>query len=191
MFEEGNGYKWKVATRLDNSFGFLINTPEKSLEIVCKDRSSFLAWLAGIIDSDGHIRVGQNDGHARVTLSVYSVNQTFLTALRQHAQKIGYHFDGPYLTAGKGDTTPKGITYKNDFWNIALQRTTESQALLRALPLRHSEKLMRRELALSVDSSTKWNDVERRVLELRGAIHAEVAAFVRRAELDYLLKHKH
>jgi len=190
MFEEGNGYKWKVATRLDNSFRFLINTSEASLEIVSKDRSTLLAWLAGIIDSDGHIRVGQNNNQARATLSVYSVNRSFLTSLRQATEKIGYHFDGPYLTARRGDTTPKGITYKQDFWNTALQRTAESQALLQELPLRHSEKLMRRELALSVDSSTRWNDVEPEILKLRGEIHAQVAAFVRRAEVSYLLKHK-
>jgi len=101
---------------------------------------------------------------------------------------FGYEFDGPYLTAKKGQTTPKGITYRDDFWNIALQRSAEAQHLLKELPLRHSEKLERKELALSIQPTTKWNNVEPRLLELRSGVRASVAEFVRRAEVSYLLR---
>lgn len=181
MYEEGNGYKWKLAVRLDNSFRFLIKTPEASLDEMAGDRSVFLSWLAGLVDSDGHVRAAKNGVSARAIVAIYRINRSFLVSLQLVAERFGYHFDGPYLTAEKGDTTPKGITYRSDFWNIAIQRSSQTQALLRELPLRHREKVERKALALSINPATQWSELGPKVLKLKLAIQAEVDMYVQKA----------
>jgi hypothetical protein len=188
MDEEGRGYKWKVGVRLDNSFRFLIQSQEASLEGVSKSRREFLAWFAGIVDSDGHVRVTNSSGYARAVIAVYSTNRTFLVKLRDLSAGLGVHFDGPHLTAKEGTTTPKGITYRKDFSNIAVQRSAEAQSLLGELPLRHAEKLERRRLALSLNPATRWEEVDGRVSEVKNRIRAEVAEYVTLAEAEYKKK---
>lgn len=189
MFEEQKGYKWKLGVRLDNSFQFLLRSAESSLQSVSRTRRIFAPWLEGIMDSDGHIRVAKNGDFARVILAVYSTNRSFLVSLRTVSEKFGIHFDGPYRTAREGDTTPAGITYRSDFWNIAIQRSGEAQDLLRELPLRHRERILRRDLALSVLPATKWSDIAPKADVVRASIRKQVGSFVAQAEAAYRQKH--
>jgi hypothetical protein len=79
MYDGGvRGYKWKLATRLDNSFQFLLMKSHDALQRYATERSEFLSWLAGLVDSDGHIRIGNNSGFTRICLEIGSTNQIFL-----------------------------------------------------------------------------------------------------------------
>jgi len=190
MFEEEKGYKWKVAVRLDNSFRFLISKREDAARLFESDRVQFFNWLAGLIDSDGHIRTSNGSGYARVTIAIYSTRVEFLKSIIQATLDFGYRFDGPYRGAKEGSITSTGIRYNADFWNITLQRTSEAQELLKELPVRHEERIARKELALTVRPGTRWSEVESRIHALRTSIRTRVAAFVLAAEDTYNQTHQ-
>jgi hypothetical protein len=189
MFEEGKGYKWKVAVRLDNSFKFLLKSAQEAAEEFASERPLFVSWLAGLIDSDGNTHTSENNGHPRVRVITYNSNTLLLDAIVRETRKIGYEFDGPYLLKKKGTVTPFGIRYKKDLWQIALQQTASAQRLLAELPIRHSEKAERKLLALQV-GNTEWNEIDARLTELKVKIKADVIEFCRRAEEGYVQKQK-
>ncbi|MDA4122241.1 MAG: hypothetical protein OK456_03560, partial [Thaumarchaeota archaeon] len=140
MFEEGKGYKWKLAARLENSFRFILTSAENASQQFTSSRSLFMSWLAGLIDSDGNFHVFQDHGDARVSLVVYSSNFKLLENIIEESLSIGYEFGGPYRTHQAGYITPYGIRYAKDHGQIDLQQTESAQRLLMELPIRHREK---------------------------------------------------
>lgn len=191
MQEKGKGYKWKVAVRLDNSFQFLLKTPMETIHWVASNERLFVNWLAGIVDSDGYIHISENHDYTRVRLVIYNTNERLLRTVKRILNEFGYHLDGPYRKSNKGKTTPYGITYRKDMWILAMQRTKEAQKLLKHLPLRHSEKLDRKALALSVESTDKSNDIKSKAHEIRQGIQADVIKFAEQAKHEYLSRHRH
>lgn len=190
MHEKDKGYKWKVAVRLDNSFKFLVKTPMETIQWAASNERLFVNWLAGMIDSDGYIHISGNYAYTRVRLVLYNTNELLLHAIRRILDGLGYHSNGPYRKSEKGKTTPHGITYTKDMWVLALQRTKEAQKLLEYLPLRHSEKVERKMLALSVHSAEKWNETKSKARKIRQGIQAEVKRFAQQAEQQYLSRHR-
>ncbi len=119
MFEAEKGYKWRLAIRLDNSFRFLLLTPNESVTEFSSERRLFSSWLAGILDSDGNINIAANNSHARIMLAISSVNPTMLGAVKSTLEKETYHPVGPYLQFEKGTVTPGwNIKYSKDLWRL-------------------------------------------------------------------------
>jgi hypothetical protein len=190
MFEEGKGYKWKLAVRLDNSFTFLLKGPLEAVSGFSMRRSTYLSWLAGMIDSDGNIHTSKTRGNPRVRLGVYNSNVPLLETIIRESRRIQYNFDGPYLLKEKGTVTPFGIRYTKDLWHTDLQQTRPAQQLLLELPVRHPEKVRRKELALQVGQRS-WNEIEAELLELKKRIKEDVTRFRAEAESRYRLRHEH
>ena len=184
MFEEGKGYKWKLGVRLNNSFRFLLKTSVEAAQEFAKDRSAFLSWLAGMIDSDGNIHTSASQGHPRVKLGIYNSNVSLLETIISESRRIQYSFDGPYLLKEKGTVTPFGIIYTKDLWHIDIQQTHQALQLLLELPVRHLEKVQRKTLALQV-AHRPWNEIEVELLELKKRIREDVAKFRREAEASF------
>jgi hypothetical protein len=189
MFEEGKGYKWKLGVRLNNSFRFLLKTSVEAAQEFTKERSVYLCWLAGMIDSDGNIQTSASQGYPRVRLGIYNSNIPLLEAIIRESTKIQYSFDGPYLLKEKGTVTPFGIRYTKDLWHIDLQQTQRALQLLLELPVRHPEKIQRKALALQV-GHRPWNEIEVELLGLKKRIREDVARFRLEAEASYRSKHR-
>jgi len=100
--------------------------------------------------------------------------------------KLGYSPLGPYLDKEKGTSTQKyGIVRRKDYLRVALAKFGEVQDLLRRVPIRHSEKILRRNLALSIAFGQSWASVVGRVESLRNNIRKERDESVREAESDF------
>src|SRR5207248_6072896 len=138
--EAGKGHKWKLAVRLDNTFRFLLRSALEASQLYSHERSLFLSWLAGFVDADGSIHIGENNCCTRISLGIGNTDKALLEHMRTTLASIGYHSDGPYLTRKAGTRTPLGISYRNDFWLLQLQRSEEVRRLLNELPIRHAEK---------------------------------------------------
>ena len=184
MFEEGKGYKWKLAARLDNSFRFLLKSAQEAAVEFGEKRTLYLSWLAGLIDSDGNIHVSQDKGRARVRVTIYNSNKQLLYDIIKESLKIGYTLNGPYLLAEVGMVTPRGIRYTKDHWQIAIQQSGATQRLLSELPLRHAEKVERKRLALKVGDDG-WDEINAVLQELKTRIKADVKTFCDEAEESY------
>ena len=189
MFEEGKGYKWKVAVRLDNSFRFLLKSAQEAIREFAPTRELFLSWLAGMIDSDGNIHPSQDNGYARVRVTVYNSDKALLYSIIEESRKIGYQFDGPYLLKEKDTVTPYGIRYTKDLWQIAIQQTSAAQRLLTELPVRHVEKLERKRLAAFV-GQREWSEISAELERSNERKRVDVLDFCREAEETYKQKHK-
>lgn len=190
MYEEVKGYKWKVATRVDNSFQFLLRPPVESLNLAAKDQETFKCWLAGLIDSDGTINVTNNRGYARLSVGLFNEDGELLESIGRVLLDSGYHPSGPYMTHRRGTKSRSGIVYNADMWSLEVQGRDDAQRLLSSLPLRHNEKVRRRALATAVRPAQEWSEVKDEVIAMRQAIHREVDTFVKQAEEDYIARHR-
>jgi hypothetical protein len=189
MHEKGKGFKWKVAVRLDNSFQFLLKTPMETIRWAASNARLFVNWLAGMVDSDGNINITNSNGYARLTLAIDNQDRTLLSSAKHTLEGAGYHPGGPYRKRVKGTTTPHGIKYNKDMWRLQIERTSEAQNLLRELPIRHGEKITRKEMALLLHRAAKWDEWKSRILEMRQKIQNDVTKFLLQAERQYLSRH--
>lgn len=189
MFEEAKGFSWKLATRLNNSFQFLLATSKQTLDWSTHNRQLFLSWLAGILDSDGNINIVNGNGYARIMLIIYNTNEALLRSIREALEVLKYHPVGPYLRS-KAGTITRGwnVAYTKDMWMLQLERTAESKTLLSELPLKHAEKIQRKGLALSIRHRQEWKDVRAEVLSLRNRIRNDVATFAAQARKEFLTR---
>jgi hypothetical protein len=186
MYEEEKGYKWRLAVRLDNSFQFLLTPADRAIERFSVFRALFLNWLAGIMDSEGNINLANSNGYARLILTIYNTDLRLLRSIKRALENFGYHPVGPYLQSPKGKITPGwNLKYTHDMWRLQLERNAETRSLLLELPLRHSERIRRKNLSLSINSRQTWKDVEGMVSSLRHMIRAQVTDFVKLAEEHY------
>jgi hypothetical protein len=180
------GYKWKVAARLDNSFTFLLPSQRKDYPTISTNHRSFLSWLAGIVDTDGSIVIERSGAYARITLLVSNQDQALLSHIKGELTNGGYHPTGPYLQAPRGKITPGWrIRYTKDQWQLSLQRADEVRSVVKLLPLRHEEKVMRKDLAMVIPPRARWDDWCSRVLTLRLAIKQKVHSYISRAQEEY------
>jgi hypothetical protein len=189
MFEEGKGYKWKLGVRLDNSFQFLLKSATEAVVEFAEKRSLLLSWLAGLIDSDGNIHAFQDSGSTRVRITIYNSNTELLNLIIKELRGIGYEFNGPYLLKEEGTVTPFGIRYTKDLWQIALQQTSSAQKLLVELPVRHSEKIYRKELAMRV-GKMEWQIIDHELKQQKAKTKLDVLDFCREAEERFSQRHQ-
>ncbi len=182
IFEEKRGYRWKVAARLDNSFSFLVPNERKCYPSFSEGKSRFLAWFAGILDSDGNINTVKARQYVRTLVEVYNEDLNLLNHIKTQFALAGFNWVGPYLLSREGKVTPSwNIVYRKDMLSIMLERRAEVLALLKILPLRHREKRERSDLVISLADS-KWEESGERVLAMRNRIKDEVLVFQREAE---------
>jgi hypothetical protein len=179
-----NQFEWEIYGYLHASFDFLV----KPLEVTDE---SFLSFFAGFFDAEGTIYIFKQHRSTTTGLrvEVSSCNRDLLLLIAEKLRRMGY---GAYLpekpVRKKGETIGYG-PYNEDFWRLCLTRSDEALKLLRSLPLRHREKVARKELALRC-RKMPWVDVANQVQALRASIEAEVNECVQAAERTYLNRHR-
>ena len=188
--KDTNAFEWNLQAIVDSSFEFLLEEKAKSWAWIEERPGTMLAYIAGAWDAEGTIGVFRNGKCTAILLSIYNTNTEFLDRIRRFLIDMGYHPVGPYLDKRKGTVTSKyRIQRKKDYWKLVLTHFDESQALLAKLPLRHSEKVTRKEFAKSLRRGYKWEMVGPRVRALRTSELKGRDEFVRLAELTFRSSH--
>jgi hypothetical protein len=100
-------FKWKVAVRLDRSFVFLLPSKISDITETLVTPQLRASWLAGLVDSDGHVGIVRSGRCARFRVAITSSNKATLSGTTGLMAKDGYHFDGPYRQIERGFTTKK------------------------------------------------------------------------------------
>jgi len=186
VFDSVGGCRWKLATRLDNSFSFMLPEQRKDYPRFLDAPADFLSWLAGIVDSDGSIILERSGVYVRLTMLIANQNLALLRHIKTELVNGGYFPTGPYLQAREDKVTPRrNIRYTKDMWNIRLQRAEEVRRISRLLPLRHEEKIHRKGLTLQIPPKARWGEYGPRILALRNSIKNDVRRYVSRAEVEY------
>jgi len=188
--KDTNTYEWNLMAIVDNSFEFLLQSRESAWAWVSTKESTLLGYLAGVLDAEGSIGIYGNGSGIALQLLFYNTHLELLRFIYGCLVKLGYGPLGPYLDKKRGTLTSKyGIVRRKDYWKIALARFDQVQDLLPRLPIRHPEKVPRKQLALSLALSQPWDDVAPRIEELRKSIRLGRDAFVGEARASYLEHH--
>lgn len=184
-YDEERGYRWKVATRLDNSFAFML--PDQRVRYPeYRTTDEFFAWLAGLVDSDGSVGMIHSEKYVRTNIQIANEEVGLLRHIKTELRAGGYHPSGPYRTSLKGHVTQAwNIVYNEDMYYLTLQRFEEVRKILRSLPLKHREKRLRRDMVLSFHKPLLWKKWEQGVESSRERIRDDVDEFVRLAEVRY------
>jgi hypothetical protein len=178
-------YKWKVAARLDNSFAFIL--PDQGDDYPhFHTKDEFLAWLAGLIDSDGSVGIIHSGRYLRVNLQIANEDIELLQHIKIELKAGGYHPDGPYRVHRQGHVTEAwNIVYNHDMYCLGIQRYSDVRKILPLLPLRHEEKRRRCELVLQLTQPLLWKVWQRDIRTLRNQIRMDVISCVHLAEENY------
>jgi len=176
--------KWEVYSLLHPSFEFFLTKTIGTNE-------SFLSFFAGFFDAEGSISIRRQSRSTttRIVMEVSSNDLGLLTFFDDQLRKLGYNPCFPSKLAHMvGDVVGYG-PYTQNFWRLYVNRTKEAVKLLSSLPIKHREKMLKRELAIQYHSKP-WKDVSLRVRALRQRIREEVRMCVKEAKRTYLTRHK-
>jgi len=189
--KDTKSYEWNLYTIVDDSFDFLLDDWAEVWKWVAQKDSTLIAYLAGILDAEGSVGIHSNGTGTSIRAMFYNTNQELLFFIKGALEKLGYGPTGPYLDKRKGTSTSKyRIERKKDYYKLALQRFDDAKDLIRRLPITHSEKVRRKQLALSISLGQAWSTVEPQIQALRTTIRDERNAFVLEAETVYLRRHQ-
>ncbi len=181
--ESTASYEWNLQAILDDSFGFLDASVQECWAWVRTNNDRLLAYIAGVIDAEGHIGISRNYKTVAIIVSIYNTKRDFLVKIKSSLDAMGYRVLGPYLDKQKGTSGGKyRIMRRQDYWRIALASFNQCRSFLSQVPLRHPEKLARKRLALKLQKGCKWEDVRPKMKQLRKEVLAERDAYLKTAE---------
>ena len=175
-------YEWNIDAILDKSFEFLLTDTRTCWDWIVARESTLLSYLAGIWDSEGSIGIHPNARVTAVVANAYNTDVELLDFIAVNLRHLGYkayiHLD---KHSGEKSPTYK-IEMKKDYFKVGVYHFEKAQSLIRRLPIRHGDKVARKELALSLNRGDYWNDVKPRVDALRDSFLAEKQQFARDAQ---------
>lgn len=181
-------YKWNMCIDLDyESFGFLLKTND----YLFKDNEMFMNFLAGLIDSDGSIYIRKSDKYIQYLIRVFSQNIGLLRELKDRLMALNLN-PTLYLSAKKGKVLKNreaSFKYNRDYYILELSRKNDVIKLLNILPIRHPEKLKRREIIFDVNrKGIKFHKDEKRMKESIEWIKNDTKKFIIESEVEYKKK---
>jgi len=164
--------EWQIRCRLNNSFSFLVEKPSTIPEWILKKKRFFLAFLAGIVDSEGWWCIYKNNKNSiGLTFGIVNSNRIMLEQLKQKLKKL--RFDTHIrLQSKSGQRSNSGIFHKN---NVYILRTFRSSQIARLakilLPLsHHDKKIWKMKLVIKAYDLKKWSEIKEEVFDLRHKI---------------------
>jgi intein-encoded DNA endonuclease-like protein len=156
-----------------------------------QDNEAFLHFLAGYADGEGIFHIGRCSGrNISFIFAVSSEDKEILTSLLHGLESMGFHPTLRMLRA-KGETNVlygQVLTYGDDQFMLRLKRKSEVIRLLEILPIRHHEKIRKRDLMLSLRDKIHIEDVSELWIDLKNQIKNEVKIYVSKAESEFHLR---
>jgi hypothetical protein len=183
-------YEWNFEVILDKSFGFLLGSRDVCREWVIAKDSTMLAYLAGLIDAEGHIRPHANPKTVGIEVSIWNTDTGLLEFAYKCLKQLGYMPLEPYLSQHPGGVSSGfHIARRKAEWRVLLARFEETQSLFRRLPLKHQEKVALKEVALSVAKGDLYEKIAERLSLLKKAFRDETDRYTKQAEMEFLERH--
>jgi intein-encoded DNA endonuclease-like protein len=175
------GYEWSLDCDLDKSFAFLLDR-EAQVESAFNDETLFLYFLAGFFDAEGSLYFHKKKEYGAFEMSLANMNEVLLRRIAEKLSMLGYKAKVSRTRQDIDKAISRGITNSSGWiWRIVVWRYKDVKKLLRALPIRHPEKVAKREVALKLEYRSGIEDRRTIVLEwqsLKGKIKREVLDYV-------------
>ena len=159
------------------SFSFLLESKSPNLPDWI-NQENFYEFLAGYIDADGSVMIKKIYGYFQFIIRLCGENLQLLLQIKTMLQSNNYGVS-IHKNHSKGDKSYRNgklFQYNEDYYVIDVYRKEESLHLLKKLPLRHPEKIAKKELMFSIAQRglVRWKDVEKEVIQLRERIQKSV-----------------
>ena len=171
--ETKNKNMFRFQSHLDlESFSFLLNSKQENIPEWINEEN-FFEFLAGFIDSDGSVMLKRAGKNIFYSIRLFGQNLNLLSQIKEMLMNLGY-VSSIHLNHKKGDTSYKnGIMFRyNKDYYILETRKSHAIELLKKIPIRHKEKIMKRELIFKIydQNINKWIQIEEEVNEVRALI---------------------
>jgi hypothetical protein len=184
-------YEWNFQVILDESFGFLLESQDKCRKWVASKESTVLAYLAGLVDAEGYIRIYPNPKTVGIIVSIWNTDTGLIAFAFRCLEQLGFRPMKPYLHRQAGGVSSGfQIEMKKAYWRVMVARFDEAKRLLGGLRLRHKEKVEMKEVALSVAKGDLYAKVADQVSCLKQSFKSQTAKFTQQAEFEFLSRHK-
>ncbi len=177
--------EWSLEAQLHSSFSFLLGA-RRVPDWVTRNQEVFLHFLAGYADGEGTISIGKNSKRCvSFVFAIASGDKSILAFLFRGLKQMGFH---PSFRRSRkaGDANyfwGNLLHYKKDRWVLRLKRRDEVLRFLKVLPIRHPEKIEKRDLMLRLKDRVYLCDVDYSWSGLKNRIGLEVDAYVSEAAL--------
>lgn len=166
-----NMYRFQSHIDLE-SFSFLLNSKVKNIpEWITSE--NFFDFLAGFIDSDGSVMLKRAGKHIFYNIRFFGQNLTLLNDIKKKLKEFGFN-SSVYLTHKKGYVHYRNkvmFRYNKDYYTLET-RKIHTLDLLNKIPIRHPEKIMKRELIFRIHNKNinYWSEIEEEADEVRRLI---------------------
>ena len=106
----------QMAVYLNMTFAFLLDLEDAIPDWILGDDETFLAFLAGYVDAEGHVGTG-----AKALCRIASYDKNILHQSHAVLLKLGVACPPPWIETPAGYVTADGYSYRQDYWclNIA------------------------------------------------------------------------
>jgi hypothetical protein len=158
-------YEWSLDCDLDKSFEFLLDR-DRYIETAFQDNGLFLAFLAGFFDAEGSLYYHKKRKHGAFEMSLANMNETLLRRIVAKLSELEYVPALERTKQNQEKALRRGIKNSSEWiWCVRIWRYEDVVRLLRAIPIRHPEKVEKRGIALGLEYRSKTEDRERTVAE--------------------------
>ncbi|MBR9682314.1 MAG: hypothetical protein GOV02_01440 [Candidatus Aenigmarchaeota archaeon] len=188
-----SSYQWNITADLDfSSFNFLLlNNNAMTLNY---DKNTFISFISGLIDADGSICIKKVREYFQYVIKIFGEDKKLLEKIKTKFYEFNIKSE-IYLYEKKGSVRilrGRTIKYNNDYYCLEIWRRENVMTILKALSLKHPEKIAKRKLIYDFENKgfKKWNQVEDPIIELRRKIKDAVNKTVEDAQIKYENRNK-
>jgi len=184
-------YMWQIYTNLDDSFSFLLpeNRERYIRELKNTNEKVFLSFLAGYADAEGSLLIKKIRDNLQYCFRLGSENVMLLETIKSKLLKLGFR---PILYRGfkRGHyryVKAIKIAYAKNYYMLEVFRKDDVKSLLLSLPLKHTEKLDKKNLILRMikENFTRWEQAEPLINQIRADIKAKTKVSIEKAKRLY------
>ena len=185
------GYQWSLDCDLDQSFSFLHVAKKAPLSLVTND-TMFLAFLAGFFDAEGSIYYHAKGHRGSFELSITNTNFELLQEIASWLTRLGFAHVLRKVRVDREKANASGISNPSEImWRIVVWRYHDVHRILSCMPLRHPEKIAKKEIALRLGFRAKEDEREQILKEWNSLIQsilADCQEYVEKAKREFEMK---
>jgi hypothetical protein len=141
------GYEWCLDSDLDDSFAFLLE-PGKELEEILESPSLFFAFLAGFFDAEGSVYYHKKASHGGFEFALANTREDLILRIAKRLRELGFT---PKVRRERQQPSRGVVNGGEWITRLSIWRYDQVVRILKLLPLKHGEKVEKRQLALRLD----------------------------------------
>ena len=186
-------YEWSLDCDLDSSFEFLVRAKTDVSEFIGSP-DLFMSFLAGFFDAEGSVYFHKKRSHGAFELAFVNTDAGLIKEIARELTRRGFALKLDREKQNPVEALKRGVRHSGEFiWRIVLWRFRDVRRLMRAMPIRHQEKVAKFEISRKLAYRSSREDRERIMLEwmsLKASIKQGRDAYVAKAKVVYCSKNR-